>query len=83
MSQIANNMAKEINSWMDTVVSLKWAWEYYASSDVIFILKRWEEEWFVDLVIDKNKFGRNKIEFSMQVQFDKNQFFLVNKDKPF
>lgn len=83
MSQVANNMAKEINSWSDTVISLKWAWEYYASSDVIFILKRWDEEWVVDLVIDKNKFGRNKLEFSMKVQFDRNQFFLLNKEKPF
>lgn len=84
LSQVANNMAKEIISWTDTIISLKWAWEYYASSDVIFILRKWEEEWVVDLIIDKNKFGRNKIEFSMMVRFDKNQFELIQKkENPF
>lgn len=84
LSQVANNMAKEISSWTDTIISLKWAWEYYASSDVIFILRKWDEDGLVDLIIDKNKFGRNKLEFNMKVEFDRNQFYLIEKkENPF
>lgn len=81
LSQIANSMAKDINSWTGTVISLKGAWEYYASSDVIFILKRGMDDWVIDLVIEKNKFWRNKIESSMFVDFEKNQFKFIEPSK--
>ena len=84
LSQVANQTAKDIWNWSDTIISLKWAWEYTASSDVIFILKKWEQEWQIDLVVEKNKFGRNKLEFKLKVDYQRNQFEVIKPfEKPF
>ena len=53
-------------------ISLKGSWEYFASSDVIFILARNDDEMIVK--ISKNKYGRNGGEFAFDVDFARNQF---------
>lgn len=72
LSQLSNSVGKDVFYGNTDFISLKWSWEYYASSDVIFILARNDNEMIVK--ISKNKYGRNGGEFAFDVDFARNQF---------
>jgi len=76
LSQISNEMAKSVNIWMETTISLKGAWEYYSSSDVIFIMRRWENPWELVLRIEKNKFWYRDKEYLLWVDYRTNRFHI-------
>jgi len=66
LSQLANNINKDISQWNLDFVSLKGAWEFYASSDVIFILRKLSDNKSMQLKIVKNKYWPNGIIFEVQ-----------------
>lgn len=79
LSQLSNSVWRDVSNGNTDFISLKWSWEYFASSDVIFILMRDDDE--VIVKIAKNKYGRNWIEFVFGVDFSRNQFtFLRSND---
>ena len=79
LSQVSNSVGKDVQNWNRDFVSMKWSWEYYASSDVIFVLRKWDEPNEIELKIQKNKFWYNGKEFVLWVDYNKNNFW--NKDK--
>lgn len=72
LSQLSNSVGRDVNMWNTDFISLKGSWEYFASSDVIFILQRCDDEMIVK--ISKNKYGRNWWEYVFDVDFARNQF---------
>lgn len=72
LSQLSNSVWKEVSMGKMDFVSLKWAWEFFASSDVIFILRR-DDEWIV-LKIQKNKYWPAWSEHLFKVDFGKSIF---------
>lgn len=80
LSQLSNSMWRDVNNWSMDFVSLKWSWEYFASSDVIFILFKWEpgEMW---LKVAKNKFWYNGAQYMMEVNYANNQFKVKTKEE--
>ena len=72
LSQLSNSVGKDVAYGNMDFISLKGSWEYFASSDVIFILARNDDEMIVK--ISKNKYGRNGGEFAFEVDFARNQF---------
>lgn len=56
LSQLSNSVAKEISWGKMDFIALKWAWEFVASSDVIFLLRI--IDWQIWLTVAKTKFAR-------------------------
>lgn len=79
LSQLSNSAWRDVQSWRTDFVPLKWAWEYFASSDVIFILQRDEKDFIVKIA--KNKFWPKEKEFYMNVDRSKNQFIYIKENK--
>ena len=75
LSQVNNTTAKEINNWMNDITTLKWGWEYYASSDVIFILSK--DEWWMKVKIEKNKFWPKWSNIILNADLSRNTFTFV------
>lgn len=75
LSQLSNSVWRDVNNGNTDFISLKWSWEYFASSDVIFILMRNDDE--INVKIAKNKYWRNGWEFAFNVDFSRNQFNFV------
>jgi hypothetical protein len=71
---VSNEMWKNISSENLDFVALKGSWEYFASSDVIMLLRRWVEMWEMIVRIVKNKFWPNGVEIVMSVDYARNQF---------
>jgi len=78
LSQVSNEIWKQLARWDTDFVTLKWAWELFASSDVIFILYK-GEFWEFFLHIAKNKYGQAKDEFSFDVDRTTSKFTLQEK----
>jgi len=80
LSQLSNESQKELSKWNTDFVSLKWAWEFKASSDVIFILRKKDNpngDWFlIELTIKKNKYWPWGKKFDFEVDFWRWQFVL-------
>lgn len=75
LAQLSNSAMKDnITGTNWNIVLLKWAWEYYAASDVIFILARDEQTGQITMKIEKNKLGRRWIMYDVSVAYDRNQF---------
>ena len=72
LSQLSNSVGRDVNNGNMDFISLKGSWEYFASSDVIFVLQRCDDEIIVK--ISKNKYGRNGGEYAFWVDFARNQF---------
>lgn len=72
LSQLSNSVWRDVNNGNTDFVSLKWSWEYFASSDVIFILMRSDDEMIVKIA--KNKYWRNGLEYTFWVDFSRNNF---------
>ena len=72
LSQLSNSVGKDVAYGNMDFISLKWSGEYFASSDVIFILSKQDDEMIVK--ISKNKYGRNGGEYAFTVDFARNQF---------
>ena len=84
MSQLANEMMKEMKQWVSAndIVSLKWAWEYYSASDVIFVITRSEyDDWNLVLSIQKNKLWRRWSQYDMEVIWSCNKFILKKREE--
>jgi len=74
LSQLSNASAKSVGMWDTSFVSLKWAGELFASSDVIFLLRR-EWDWLMMRIV-KNKYWRVDDDFYFDVDFARWQFKL-------
>lgn len=74
LAQLSNDAMKEVkNDLQGGTILLKWAWEYYAASDVILVLQR-ATEWWLVVKIEKNKLWKRGNIFPLQVERDKNNF---------
>jgi len=80
LSQVANETAKEIHWNKSPIISLKWSWALFASSDIVFILRKLED-WLINLNVAKNKFGRAWDDFVFYADFATWQFNLVDSEK--
>lgn len=78
LSQLSNTVWRDVNNGNTDFISLKWSGEYFASSDVIFILMRCDDEMIVKIA--KNKYWRNNVEFAFAVDFARNQFNFVRSN---
>ena len=78
LSQLSNTVWRDVSNGNTDFISLKWSWEYFASSDVIFILMRCDDEMIVRIA--KNKYWRNGVEFAFAVDFARNQFNFVRSN---
>ena len=68
LSQLSNSVWKDVSWWNLDFISLKWAWEFFASSDVIFVLYRlWD--WELWMRIAKNKYWRAWEDIYFDVDF--------------
>jgi len=67
LSQISNESAKEANV-LD--VNLKWSWNLIASSDYVFIMKRWNIHWEIIFWLKKNKHWPAYKTFSLLFDFE-------------
>lgn len=83
LSQLSNSTWKDVSNWSWDFISLKWSWEYVASSDVILVLRKSDTQWELELKIAKNKFWINWLEFVLNVDFARNQFSFKEKIKSF
>ena len=72
LSQLSNSVWKDVSNGNTDFISLKGSWEYFASSDVIFILMKNDDEMIVKIA--KNKYGKNWWEYTFDVDFARNQF---------
>lgn len=75
LSQLSNSTAKEVNAWMNDITLLKWGWEYYASSDVIFILNKEDDR--MKVKIEKNKFWPKWSNVILNADLSRNNFTFV------
>lgn len=76
LSQISNDTAKELSKGNTSFITLKWAWEFIASSDVVILLHMFDGELIAtvaktkfaqkpeDPLVFKTDFGRSKFTFS-------------------
>jgi len=75
LSQLSNSAMKENRMWIEgNIVLLKGAWEYYAGSDVIFILSRDEQTNQMQLKIEKNKLWVRWDIYNVSIDYECNQF---------
>lgn len=76
LSQLSNSVAKDISKGETDFITLKWAWEFVASSDVIFLMRKLKQEdsFIMAIKIIKNKFGRVWEEYMYDVDFAKSKF---------
>jgi len=74
LSQLSNSVWRDVAAGRTEFVSLKWSGEYFASSDVILILSKWDYSNEIYVKIQKNKFWYNWLEFVLDVDYDKNNF---------
>lgn len=79
LSQLSNATIKDIGKLNVDFVSMKWAWEITASSDVVFLLYDDWSEWQLCMKIIKNKFGQKWKEFVFNVDFGTWQFVLSHQ----
>lgn len=58
LAQISNESLKDVkNDFKDSVIQIKWAWEYYAASDVIMVLSK-SKDGNMLIKLEKNKLWR-------------------------
>lgn len=75
LSQLSNSTMKDNVTWTSgKIVLLKWAWEYYFASDVIYILARDESDSTLTLKVEKNKLWKRWYIYKVDTDMDKNQF---------
>ena len=75
LSQLANDVGRDVSKWNMDFVSLKWAGEFVASSDCIFVLRRLAEWQWLQLKISKNKYWPAWLTFEVQANME---FWLFN-----
>lgn len=82
LSQLANDTMREMKKWVEAMdtITLKWAWEYYSASDVIFMLTRSEyNDWNLVLSIQKNKLWRRGGMYDMDIVRECNKFMITKR----
>jgi hypothetical protein len=67
LSQISNESIKEKNI-LD--INLKWSWSLIASSDYVFIIKKWNVNWEIIYWLKKNKHGPAYKMYSLLLDFE-------------
>lgn len=76
LSQLSNTVARDVSWGKTDFIALKWAGEFVASSDVIFLLRMVDNQ--IWLTISKNKFGKKPDwEIYFDVNFGKSLFTLM------
>lgn len=77
LSQLSNTVARDVSSWKTDFIALKWAWEFIASSDVVFLLRMVDNCIWITVV--KTKFARKPDwEIFFTPNFWKSKFDIVN-----
>lgn len=77
LSQLGNDAVWKIKAWLFDEVFPKGAWEYFASSDVIFLIHADElanGDKKIILTVSKNKFWPNRNQYILTPHREKNQF---------
>lgn len=75
LAQLSNSMARDQKMWLEGQTSfIKWAGEYYAASDVIYMLARDEQTQQIQMKIEKNKLWYRGQMFDVKVDYKCNQF---------
>ena len=75
LSQLSNTSARELNNGNTDFVPLKWAWEFTASSDIIFVLRMVDNQLWLTVV--KTKYAQKpKDEIMFNTDFGKSKFVL-------
>ena len=77
LSQVSNSIGKQLASGDTDFISLKGAGELFASSDVIFILYKWDMQEFY-LHVAKNKYWQAKDNFCFIPEWETSTFTLDN-----
>lgn len=80
LSQVSNSTAKDVRSWMNDITQLKWWGEYYASSDVIFILDKGKDDRRMKIKIEKNKFWPKWNDLFFNADLSRNTFTFDHED---
>jgi len=83
LSQLSNNMWKEVWRWTADFISLKWSWDYFACSDVILILSKQDPDDVRNLQVSiaKNKYWKKENDINLEIDFSRNQFIQTNIQK--
>jgi replicative DNA helicase len=71
LSQVNND--SRFKDWEN--ITLKWSWQIFASSDVIFILNK--DSWLLNITIAKNKFWPALKKFSVNANFSISKFLIT------
>lgn len=91
LSQLSNSAGKEATKGSTDFIPLKWAWELFASSDVIFLLHPVDNQQIAISII-KNKYGKkedgmflttNFSKWTFALEWNKNQNKQFDDDNPF
>ena len=78
LSQLSNSSARELNSGNTDFVPLKWAWEFTASSDIIFVLRMVDHQ--LGLTVVKTKYAQKpKDEIMFNCDFGRSKFYIDKK----
>lgn len=80
LSQVANDVNKDIQNWSGQVVTGKWWGDMYAASQAQFTLMRSSENNTIILKIDKNKSWPVWGMYYMEVDFKRNQMKIIEND---
>lgn len=76
LSQLNNESLTKIREWKFDEITPKNAWEYFACSDVIYLLYNYDDSFRVRLI--KNKFGNKpRSSFRYNVDWERNRYSLA------
>lgn len=81
IAQLSNSTGKDVANGKIDFITIKWAWEFIASSDVVYLLRAmWEDhkkEQLLWISIIKNKYGAKPWELMFNADFELSKFELM------
>jgi KaiC/GvpD/RAD55 family RecA-like ATPase len=84
LAQLSNAMARDQKMWLEWQTSfIKWAGEYYAASDVIYMLARDEQTQQIQMKIEKNKLWYRWAMYDVNIDYRCNQFNFTQINRNF
>lgn len=84
LAQLSNSTAKDQKMWLEGQTNMiKWAWEYYAASDVVYMLARDEQTQQIQMKIEKNKLWYRGAMYDVNIDYRCNQFSFTQCNRNF